>query len=150
MIRFGDVYIAENQIAAVYPSKTEEEKVWVALKCGRSIYCSVEMLEAERALISAGMILLGEVEPCDAEEILLQDLKAEGYRYLARDADGSLYAFQMLPGRDETCWNVAHGASFRVTEPFFKASVQWSDSEPSTISELLDDAQYSRVIGRNA
>ena len=140
MIRFGDVYIAEDQIAAVYPSKTEEDRVWIALKCGRSIYCSVEMLEAERAMIDAGMILLGDVEPCDAVVILLQDLQDDGYKYMARDADGSLFAFEHPPARGDACWHAAHGESIRGAEPLFQSSVQWDDSEPSSIGMMLDIA----------
>ena len=140
MIRFGDVYIAEDQIAAVYRSKTEEDRVWIALKCGRSIYCSVEMLEAERALISAGMILLGDVEPCDAVVLLLQDLQDDGYKYMARDADGGLFAFENQPTRGESCWHAVHGESIRVAEPLFQGSVQWGDSEPSSIGLMLDTA----------
>ena len=143
MIRFGDVYIAEDQIAAVYPSKTEEEKVWVALKCGRSIYCSVEMLEVERALADAGLLRLADLEPGDMTLIVLEDLADAGFLYIARDENGALFAYEGMPIRGEATWQSA-AQSAPIPEPVFQGHVSWEDAEPSDVHLLLEEARLDR------
>ncbi len=146
MIRFGDVYVTESEIAAIYPSKSEEDKIWVALKSGRMIYCNVDMLQAERVMVAAGLALLDEVEPGDMVLIVLENLAAAGFRYLARDENGGLYAFEEAPERGDRCWNTTAGRIAGVPEPVFQKDIVWDDPEPADVMMMLDEARQNRWL----
>lgn len=144
MIRFGDVYVTEREIAAVYPSKSEEDKIWVALKSGRMIYCNIDMLEAERTLVDSGLLAFGEVEPGNMTLMVLEGLADMGFQFLARDENGSLYAFENAPERGDQCWDVSAGNSYLVPEPVLQHDVLWDDPEPADLHLLLEMARQDR------
>lgn len=140
MIRFGDAYITESEIAAIFPSDTDDKKVWVALKGGRMIRCELEMIEAEHVMVDAGLVLLGEVDPKSMVVILLETLFDDGFRYLARDKNGEVYAFENEPTRGEICWDVEDGRTMQVMEHAFSTAVRWENPEPGIIPLMLEDA----------
>ena len=143
MIRIGESYISENEIAAVYPDKSEGNRIWVVLKSGRGFYCDADMLQAARALSDAGLLYLADVEPRDMELIVLENLADSGFLYIARDENGALFAYKEIPTRGDTTW-ISAAQSTPVPEPAFLGRVSWVDSEPAAVRLLLREARAGR------
>lgn len=143
MIRIGESYISGREIAAVYPDKYEDNRIWVVLKSGRGFYCDADMLQAARALSDAGMLHLTDVEPGDLALIVLEDLADAGFLYIARDENGALFAYEEMPIRGKTTWQSA-AQSAPIPEPVFQGHVSWEDAEPSDVHLLLEEARLDR------
>lgn len=141
MIRFGDAYITESEIAAIFPSDTTDDEVWIALKSGRMICCEMDMIEAERVMVERGLVPLDGVEPGAMHLLLLEDLAEQGYEHLARDADGMLFAYEQQPVKDENRWTKDAGEVLLIREPVFRHDVLWEDAEPSSVSIMLAEAR---------
>ena len=141
MIRFGDAYITESEIAAIFPSDTTDDKVWIALKSGRMIRCEMDMIEAERVMVEQGLVPLDGVEPGAMHLLLLEDLAEQGYEYLARDADGMLFAYEQQPVKDENRWTKDDGEVLLIREPAFRQDVLWEDAEPSSVPIMLAETR---------
>ena len=105
LIRIGDCFVDPEQIQAVrdmFVPGDETPTLEIILPGDCCFEVQATMDEAEAALIDAGMIenpypeedrlTLGE-----AELVELEELHAQGYEYLARDADGNLSAFKTDP-----------------------------------------------------
>ena len=62
-----------------------------------------------------------------------------GFNYLARNFDGYLWMYQLMPRKKETEWYgsvLADNLSERIDNHNFP-EVQWSDEEPTKIADLL-------------
>lgn len=106
LIKIGDCWVDPNEIAAIFPTADlpSTPKVGITLRSGGSTWVEATMDEAEAALIDAGVI---EDPAADAPPELteeecaeLQDFYDQGFEYLARDADGRLFAYKGKPGRE--------------------------------------------------
>ena len=112
LIRIGDCFVDPMQVQAVrdmfVPALDETPTVEIILANGACFEAQAAMDEAEAALIDAGVIENPYPEEAfetpalsDEERLELEALDAQGYEYLARDADGKLYAYKCEPGRED-------------------------------------------------
>lgn len=110
LIKIGDCFVDPEQVQAVrdmfVPGRDETPTVEIILPGPTCFRAEATIDEAEAALIDAGVIENpypeAELEaPAlnDNERIELEALDAQGYEYIARDADGKLYAYKCEPGR---------------------------------------------------
>ncbi|MBQ6359408.1 MAG: hypothetical protein IJI97_10760 [Clostridia bacterium] len=122
-------------------------KICVMLRNTYSILTDATMDEAEDALIDAGVVtdLTAEQEadespipPLHDEELAkLTELASDGYKYLARDKDGKLYAFRHKPKYGGFYWDDPDPApALQVDGLTF---ISEDDKEPTEISSLLPD-----------
>lgn len=105
LIKIGTCWVDPSEIAAVQESDPNRE-LMITLRGTEIIYVKATMDEAEAALIDAGAIEDPYPEEAfetpalsDEERTELEALDAQGYEYIARDADGELYAYKCEPGR---------------------------------------------------
>ena len=72
-------------------------------------------------------------------EDLLKRLWGEGYRYLARDKNGELFAYEGAPSKvdDFGAWGVYVLLKHEHIGNDDLPEVQWSDDEPTKIADLL-------------
>ena len=121
LIKIGDCFVDPAEIAMIcdsYDSHLEvQPQICIHLRHGSSRWIHSTMDEAEAALIDAGVIENpypdAEDEPpelTENERSELAALDANGYEYIARDADGKLYAYKCEPGRADGYY-FARGAS---------------------------------------
>lgn len=105
LVKIGDCFVEPSEIAMVvdsYDSHVEvKPMICIHLRCGASHWIHSTMDEAEAALIDAGVM---EDLTCDelsalteAELAKLSELQDNGYKYLARDGDGKLFAYMSKP-----------------------------------------------------
>lgn len=109
LIKIGDCFVDPEQVQAVrdmfVPGRDETPTVEIILPGPTCFRAEAAIDEAEAALIDAGVIEnpypeeLFEVPLSAEERIELEALDAQGYEYIARDADGKLYAYKCEPGR---------------------------------------------------
>ena len=152
LIKIGSALIDPDEIAAISPYSDETlsaiEKathVCIVFKQGESLWIDATMDEAEAALIDAGVVtdltagkdeddLAGLMLP-DEEIQKLKELYSADYRYLARDKDGSLYAFRNRPEYGDFYWDdPEREPALRIDGLSF---VSAEDEEPTEISSLL-------------
>lgn len=73
----------------------------------------------------------------------LDDLKYEGYKYLARDADGTLNAYMMKPAKIDKEWVAllkdSQDMKMLSAASHFVKLVSFDDKEPTLISELIEE-----------
>lgn len=121
LVKIGDAWIDPEEIAMIndsYDSHLEVQPlICIHLRHGSGTWIHSTMDEAEAALIDAGVIENpypdAEDEPpelTENERSELAALDANGYEYIARDADGKLYAYKCEPGRADGYF-FARGAS---------------------------------------
>lgn len=67
---------------------------------------------------------------------LLSDLQEWGYKYLARDENGDLWAHNSFPHKHTDGWSSHNYIKKIANDPF--PEVKWSDEEPTKISDLLE------------
>ena len=104
-VKIGDAWFNPDEITAIsLPSDMKDPtKIIVTLRQGVSVRPDATMDEAEAALIDAGVIENpypdegDEPELTEEERAELQVLYDAGYKVLARDADGKLYAYMGSP-----------------------------------------------------
>lgn len=151
LIKIGAAFLDPDEIQTVTPDRNEEHKqICVGLKGGLICWIEGTMDEAEAALIDAGVMIDPAADPkenetpgpeMDAEErYRLEDLDADGYRYLARDKDGKLYAFRRKPVFEGFYWSdpgPGNLGAVRVTEAFL--SIGQDEEKPTEISRLLNE-----------
>lgn len=153
LIKIGSALIDPDEIAAISPERREHlelecdeaTSVFVILKGGGGLWANTTMDEAEAALIDAGVVtdltagkdeddLPGLMLP-DEEIQKLKELYSADYRYLARDKDGSLYAFRNRPEYGDFYWDdPEREPALRIDGLSF---VSAEDEEPTEISSLL-------------
>lgn len=124
LIKIGDCFVNPEEIALIRGDEPGPDyqpnagsQMLIQLRHGAGIWITATMDEAEAALIDAGCIESPYPEDgleapalSDNERIELEALDAQGYEYIARDADGKLYAYKGEPGR-EGGYYYAPGAS---------------------------------------
>ena len=69
----------------------------------------------------------------------LTELVEEGFKYVARDQDGDLYAFLEKPGKLIKVW-VSCGIHRLVNKPELDF-IKWEDEEPYNIADLIRGKQ---------
>ncbi len=152
LIKIGSALIDPDEIAAISPYSDETmsalEKathVCIVFKQGESLWIDATMDEAEAALIDAGVVTdltagkdeddLARLMLPDEEIQKLKELYSADYRYLARDKDGSLYAFRNRPEYGGFYWDdPEREPALRIDGLSF---VSAEDEEPNEISSLL-------------
>lgn len=153
LIKIGNALVDPNEIAVIQPDRNERlsdydksTHILIELRNGGSIWIEASMDEAEAALIDAGVVtdLIADPDPVppltDAEVGRLCALDRDGYRYLARDKDGKLYAFRQKPVFKGFYWEESGPVSYnalQVGEDF--AFINWDDAEPTEIEQFLKD-----------
>jgi len=143
-VKIGDAWFNPDEITAIsLPSDTKDPtKIIVTLRQGVSVWPDATMDEAEAALIDAGYIENpypenDTPELTDGEVEALADLHNRAFEYLARDADGKLYAFRDKPEKDGAYWNSYANKAEPVDEDF--DFISFEDEEPWSIGYLLLD-----------
>lgn len=150
LIKIGNALVDPNEIAVIQPDRNERlsdydksTHILIELRNGGSIRIEAAMDEAEAALIDAGVVtdMTADHDPVppltDAEVNKLYELKSDGYKYLARDKDGMLYAFQHKPKYGGFYWDDPDLApAMRVDGLSF---VSEEDEEPTEICSILSD-----------
>ena len=151
LIKIRNTLIDPEEVQTVTPDRNEErEQVLIGFKGGCSCWIEGTMEEAEAALINAGVMIDPAADPeenetplpeLDAMELWkLGDLNAAGFRYLARDKDGKLYAFRHKPVFDGFYWSNPEPGSADAPQVFVSFSfINWDDNEPFEISRILKD-----------
>lgn len=78
----------------------------------------------------------------------LDDLKYEGYKYLARDADGTLNAYMMKPAKIDKEWVAlltdSQDMKMLSAASHFVKLVSFDDKEPTLISELIEGGESEK------
>lgn len=148
LIKIGNALVDPNEIAVIQPDRNErlsdDDKsthILIELRNGGSIWIEASMDKAEAALINAGVVtdLTADHDPVppltDAEVEKLYELKSDGYKYLARDKDGKLYAFRHKPKYGGFYWDDPDPAPALLVSGL--SFVSEEDEEPTEISKLL-------------
>ena len=122
LIKIGDCFVDPEEVALIRGDEPDYHpdtgsQMLIQLRSGGNVWITATMDEAEAALIDAGVIENpypdAEDEPpelTENERSELAALDANGYEYIARDADGKLYAYKSEPGRADGYY-FARGAS---------------------------------------
>lgn len=150
LIKIGSALVDPEEIVAIkpypdghYDCHDHSVLINILLRNSTSFLTDSTMDEAEAALIDAGVVtdLTPDHDPVppltDAEVKKLYELKSDGYKYLARDKDGMLYAFQHKPKYGGFYWDDPDLApAMRVDGLSF---VSEEDEEPTEICSILSD-----------
>lgn len=143
-VKIGDAWFNPDEITAIsLPSDMKDPaKIIVTLRQGVSVWPDATMDEAEAVLIDAGYIENPYPENdtpdlTDGEVEVLHDLYHRDFEYLARDADGKLYAFRDKPEKEGAYWNSFANKAEPVDEGFDFMSFE--DEKPWSIASLLLD-----------
>lgn len=143
-VKIGDAWFNPDEITAIsLPSDMKDPtKIIVTLRQGVSVWPDATMDEAEAALIDAGYIENPYPENdtpdlTDGEIEVLHDLYHRDFEYLARDADGKLYAFRDKPEKEGAYWNSYANKAEPVDEGF--DFISFEDEKPWSIAYLLSD-----------
>lgn len=157
LIKIGNALVDPNEIAVIQPDRNERlsdydksTRILIELRNGGSIWIEASMDEAEAALIDAGVVTDLTDDPPQDEETApalsafeieeLCKLYENEYRYMARDKDGKLYAYRRKPEYGGFYWSdpgPGGAGALQVCDGF--EFIGEDDSEPTDISELLDD-----------
>jgi hypothetical protein len=88
----------------------------------------------------------------DKQVEIFKALNLLGFRYIAKDSDGAVYAFTERPGKGLEAWG-GNGEYFNLKSKYLRAGVfagvfdvisslvEWSDTEPLCIAEALEQAE---------
>lgn len=143
-VKIGDAWFNPDEITAIsLPSDMKDPaKIIVTLRQGVSVWPDATMDEAEAVLIDAGYIENPYPENdtpdlTDGEVEVLHDLYHRDFEYLARDADGKLYAFRDKPEKEGAYWNSFANKAEPVDEGF--DFISFEDEKPWSIASLLLD-----------
>lgn len=108
LIKIGTAYVDPLEISAIQPDRDvslpdyeRAQQICITLKEGPSFWIDASMDEAEAALIDAGVIEEPDFreppELSEEEADAVEDLLAAGFEFIARDADGKLFAYRCHP-----------------------------------------------------
>ncbi|HJH01467.1 MAG TPA: hypothetical protein K8W25_04280 [Aerococcus urinaeequi] len=87
----------------------------------------------------------------DSESIyLLKGFLEHGFKYLARDRDGALYAFDGSPVKTEESglWDVCLNLDSEHIQNDNFPEIKWSDDEPTKIADLLASYENGGESGK--
>lgn len=90
----------------------------------------------------------------DIEIQTAENLLKEGYKWIAKDKHGSLYAYSYKPYKAENVWYAYSCSELIICEsviPIFP-SIKWEDKEPTSLEsivhpQILDDAERRYLKG---
>ena len=108
LIRIGDAWVDPEEIVGIAsggePPYILHPQIMLFLRCSQSFWVRATMDEAEAALIDAGLIENPYPEDDDAapelsteEHVELEAFDLQGFAWLARDADGKVFAYKEKP-----------------------------------------------------
>lgn len=111
LVKIGDCWVDPQEIALIRGDEPGPDyqpnagsQMLIQLRRGAGIWITATMDEAEAALIDAGVIEEPTYdeppELTEAELTKLSQLYDNGYKYLARDGDGKLFAYISEPNSD--------------------------------------------------
>ena len=111
-------------------------------------YCNDCMLSDQEGYCGIKRIkwLLSEYkEPVKLTRLEYEILKwliDKDYKYIARDSGSGLYVYYKQPPKKNRIWGSAYGYHFSTCdlEDLFQF-VQWSDEEPTSIQEVLENCE---------
>ena len=145
LIKIGDAWVDPGEITMIndsYDSHLEAQpQICIHLRHGSGTWIHSTMDEAEAALIDAGYIenpYPEEDEPpelTEEEREVLSGLYDRDFEYMARDADGKLYAFRDKPEKEGAYWNSFTNKAEPIDEGF--DFVAYDDEKPWSIAYLL-------------
>lgn len=134
MIKLGNAIINEKDISAIYPSSNMDEGIDVALKSGCIVWTDASMEQAAVALLTS---CWNAMPPQIMSEIaLLESLSSKGYRFLARDKKGALWAYCSKPSKGYGCWDAIDGKVCSVQLELYNGLIEWHDDIPTNIKTL--------------
>lgn len=143
MIRLGNYIINEDVIVAMRPSD-DGDATMIQLKYSAEIQVNVPFEEIVGCLVAAGIlpdaVSVDLIQVSGADALTLARLHRDGFRYLARDFDGKLFAYKSAPYKRTLEWHPAgddEGVPRRVKEGF--SVVTWDDDQPLNITVILQD-----------
>jgi hypothetical protein len=90
-----------------------------------------------------------EIALTDKQVEIFKALNLLGFRYIAKDSDGAVYAFTERPGKGLEAWG-GNGEYFSVkvlrseVSTAISALVNWSDDKPLCIAEALEQAEEAK------
>lgn len=61
----------------------------------------------------------------------------DGWKWIARDSNTSLWVYEKEPRKHEDCWGDSMGTCEMIDSPLFQF-IQWEDEEPWNIRELIE------------
>lgn len=129
MIKIGNVYIRPEEVVAVYPSVHTDGKIWLVLQSGRSIWALADIEEAQQLLAAEGVSFV------DSETLQAVELYSSGFRFIARDREGGVCAFERRPSRGDEYWSPRNGGVLELGMSAFP-DVTWDD-EPLRLYDYL-------------
>lgn len=151
MIRLGNAILNEDYIAAIRPAnfksffEQEEsvEGVIVHFSSGASLHVNASVVEAGKVLERVGLI--EPVEPKVSESVKLLDSEIydlmamyyAGFSFVAKDANGKVYAFSSRPTKGKTSWLNDDQNSWVRRLPGEFAALSFEDAEPLDIAAAL-------------
>ena len=81
------------------------------------------------------------------EYLKLKERHKNGYRWIARDKDGSLYMYYREPKRLVFSWMASDRTCFYTYEDdHLFPCIKWEDEEPTKIDDLIRDYESHQVI----
>lgn len=115
LIKIGDCFVDPEEIALIRGDEPDPvndpgpgDMLMIQLRGGAGVWITATMDEAEAALIDAGVIENPYPEAEDEAPVLSEEETAElramrdlGCDYIARDADGRVYAYKEQPVQDD-------------------------------------------------
>lgn len=150
LIKIGSALVDPEEIVAIKPypdgnfdCHDHSVLINIILRNSTSFLTDSTMDEAEAALIDAGVVtdLTPDHDPVspltDAEVEKLCELKSDGYKYLARDKDGKLYAFRHKPKYGGFYWEEPDPAPAMQVDGL--SFVSEEDEEPTEICSLIEN-----------
>ena len=87
-----------------------------------------------------------EITLTDKQVEIFKALNLLGFRYIAKDSDGAVYAFTERPGKSPEAWG-GNGEYFNIKVLRSEVSaavsplVEWNDTEPLCVAEALEQAE---------
>lgn len=84
----------------------------------------------------------------ELEYVILKFIHKEGFKYIARDKDGNLFAFRFKPKKSGDIWdcdikyNISYANDLIIFNKLLKF-VKWEDTEPRSIEELLKNCEVA-------
>lgn len=137
-------FIEERDAGSFTFSKGEEDKFW---QCGGR-RCSECGMSKERSNCTVARLkwLLSEYkEPVKLtkfeRDILEYALKNTDYRFITRDEEDKLYFYNVKPKKYNRYWQYLAQNQRRLLSDNLFPFVQWEDSEPTSIQEVLDNCE---------
>lgn len=137
-------FIEEKDAGSFTFSKGKEGKFW---QCGGR-RCSECGMSKERSNCTVARLkwLLSEYkEPVKLtrfeRDILEYALKNTDYKFITRDSDSKLYFYITKPRKYNRCWQYLAQNQRRLLSDDLFPFVQWEDSEPTSIEDVLGNCE---------